>query len=168
MQAALIVLYLGRAASGPLHSIETWIRSRLFGRPGRDIDHALDTQHSAFGGRLGSGKRSRRREARPALAPHRRFKIIYATLYDVHPTFVVDITDQFELRLESLMAYKSQFGERERKRHLSCSRRNSGSSPSHEEPYGSLPELHAEPFLKRKSVKTNCTSVKINLKRSRN
>jgi bacillithiol biosynthesis deacetylase BshB1 len=41
---------------------------------------------------------------------HRPFKIIYASLYrDVRPTFVVDITDQFETRFESLMAYKSQF-----------------------------------------------------------
>jgi len=44
------------------------------------------------------------------LAPHRPFKIIYASLYrDVRPTFVVDITGQFEARFESLMAYKSQF-----------------------------------------------------------
>ena len=41
---------------------------------------------------------------------HRPFKIIYASLYrDVRPTFVVDITDQFETRFASLMAYKSQF-----------------------------------------------------------
>jgi N-acetylglucosamine malate deacetylase 1 len=41
---------------------------------------------------------------------HRPFKVLYASLYrDVRPTFVVDITDQFEKRLESLMAYKSQF-----------------------------------------------------------
>jgi LmbE family N-acetylglucosaminyl deacetylase len=45
-----------------------------------------------------------------ALAPHRPFKIIYATLYyDVRPTFVVDITEQFEARLQSVYAYKSQF-----------------------------------------------------------
>ncbi len=44
------------------------------------------------------------------LAPHRPFKIIYATLYyDIRPTFVVDITDQFEARLASIYAYKSQF-----------------------------------------------------------
>src|SRR5262249_9934633 len=44
------------------------------------------------------------------LAPHRPFKIIYATLYyDIRPSFVVDITDQFEGRLESIYAYKSQF-----------------------------------------------------------
>ena len=41
---------------------------------------------------------------------HRPFKIVYATLYyDIRPTFVVDITDQFEQRLQSLMAYKSQY-----------------------------------------------------------
>lgn len=46
------------------------------------------------------------------LAPHRPFKIIYATLYyDVRPTFVVDITDQFEARFQSLMAYKTQFSD---------------------------------------------------------
>jgi len=44
------------------------------------------------------------------LLPHRPFKIIYATLYyDIRPTFVVDITEQFETRLQSLMAYKTQY-----------------------------------------------------------
>ena len=44
------------------------------------------------------------------LEPHRPFKIVYATLYhDIRPTFVVDITDQFEARLQSILAYKSQF-----------------------------------------------------------
>ena len=48
------------------------------------------------------------------LAPHRAFKIIYATLYyDVRPTFVVDITDLFETRFQALMAYKSQFSDQE-------------------------------------------------------
>jgi bacillithiol biosynthesis deacetylase BshB1 len=42
--------------------------------------------------------------------PHRPFKVIYASLYhDIRPTFVVDITAQFEQRLESLFAYKSQY-----------------------------------------------------------
>jgi bacillithiol biosynthesis deacetylase BshB1 len=41
---------------------------------------------------------------------HRPYKIIYASLYrDVRPTFVVDITNQFEARFAALMAYKSQF-----------------------------------------------------------
>jgi LmbE family N-acetylglucosaminyl deacetylase len=48
------------------------------------------------------------------LPPHRPFKILYATLYyDVRPTFVVDITDQFEARFQALMAYKSQFSDQE-------------------------------------------------------
>ena len=42
--------------------------------------------------------------------PHRPFKIIYASLYsDVRPTFVVDITAQFETRFAALMAYRSQY-----------------------------------------------------------
>jgi LmbE family N-acetylglucosaminyl deacetylase len=49
-----------------------------------------------------------------APAPHRPFKVIYATLYhDIRPTFVVDISEQFEARFESLMAYKSQFSDQE-------------------------------------------------------
>src|SRR6478609_1829861 len=49
-----------------------------------------------------------------SLPPHRPFKIIYATLYyDVRPTFVVDITDQFEARFQALMAYKTQFSDQE-------------------------------------------------------
>jgi LmbE family N-acetylglucosaminyl deacetylase len=52
--------------------------------------------------------------AAEGLPPHRPFKIIYATLYyDVRPTFVVDITDQFETRFQALMAYKSQFSDQE-------------------------------------------------------
>jgi bacillithiol biosynthesis deacetylase BshB1 len=47
-------------------------------------------------------------------APHRPFKILYASLYrDVRPTFVVDITAQFETRFASLMAYRSQFSDQE-------------------------------------------------------
>jgi bacillithiol biosynthesis deacetylase BshB1 len=45
-----------------------------------------------------------------SVAPHRPFKIIYASLYhDTRPTFVVDITAQFEARLASLKAYGSQY-----------------------------------------------------------
>jgi bacillithiol biosynthesis deacetylase BshB1 len=48
------------------------------------------------------------------LAPHRPFKIIYATLYyDVRPTFVVDISEQFEKKFASILAYKSQFSDQE-------------------------------------------------------
>lgn len=45
---------------------------------------------------------------------HRPFKIVYATLYyDIRPTFVVDITAQFEARLESIYAYQTQFADQE-------------------------------------------------------
>lgn len=43
-------------------------------------------------------------------APHRPFKVIYASLYaDVRPSFVVDITDFIEERHRALMAYQSQY-----------------------------------------------------------
>ena len=43
-------------------------------------------------------------------APHRPFKILYASLYaDVRPTFVVDITAYAEQRFRALMAYTSQY-----------------------------------------------------------
>ena len=46
--------------------------------------------------------------------PHRPFKIVYATLYyDLRPTFVVDITAQFEARLQAIYAYTSQFTDQE-------------------------------------------------------
>jgi bacillithiol biosynthesis deacetylase BshB1 len=57
------------------------------------------------------------RDSQPA--PHRPFKIIYATLYyDLRPSFVVDITDQFEARLQALFAYKSQYADQEAGRGL--------------------------------------------------
>jgi LmbE family N-acetylglucosaminyl deacetylase len=85
-------------------------------------------------------------------APHRPFKIIYATLYyDVRPTFVVDITDQFEARFQSLMAYKTQFSDQEAGKDL---------FPAHKEIrnrveamarfYGMLGGVEfAEPFLQK-------------------
>jgi bacillithiol biosynthesis deacetylase BshB1 len=84
--------------------------------------------------------------------PHRPFKIIYATLYyDVRPTFVVDITEQFEARFASLMAYKTQFSDQEAGKDL---------FPAHEEIrnrveamarfYGMLGGVeYAEPFLQK-------------------
>jgi bacillithiol biosynthesis deacetylase BshB1 len=45
------------------------------------------------------------------VTPHRPFKILYASLYaDVRPSFVVDITPFAEQRLQSLLAYRSQYG----------------------------------------------------------
>src|ERR1700733_13830716 len=43
--------------------------------------------------------------------PHRPAKIIYSSLYaNVTPSFVVDISHQFERRMEALFAYESQYG----------------------------------------------------------
>ncbi len=87
-----------------------------------------------------------------SLAPHRPFKIIYASLYrDVRPTFVVDITGQFEARFASLMAYKSQFTDQQA---------GSGIFPAHAEIrariesmarfYGMLGGVtYAEPFVQK-------------------
>ena len=44
--------------------------------------------------------------------PHRPFKVIYSSLYaNINPTFVVDISAYFDRRMESLLAYQSQYGE---------------------------------------------------------
>jgi bacillithiol biosynthesis deacetylase BshB1 len=43
--------------------------------------------------------------------PHRPNKIVYSSIYaNVTPSFVVDITRYFEKRMESLFAYRSQYG----------------------------------------------------------
>jgi bacillithiol biosynthesis deacetylase BshB1 len=43
--------------------------------------------------------------------PHRPYKILYSSLYaSVAPSFVVDISAQFERRMAALMAYRSQYG----------------------------------------------------------
>jgi bacillithiol biosynthesis deacetylase BshB1 len=52
------------------------------------------------------------RKIDPYTEPHRPYKIVYSSLYaNVKPTFVVDVTKQFERRMESLLAYRSQYGE---------------------------------------------------------
>lgn len=44
--------------------------------------------------------------------PHRPRKILYASLYaDVKPSFIVDISAQFERRMQALLSYTSQYGE---------------------------------------------------------
>jgi bacillithiol biosynthesis deacetylase BshB1 len=87
-----------------------------------------------------------------ALSPHRPFKIIYATLYyDIRPTFVVDISEQFDGKFASILAYKSQFSDQEAGKDL---------FPAHQEIrarvdamarfYGMLGGVtHGEPFLQK-------------------
>lgn len=89
-------------------------------------------------------------------APHRPYKILYASLYaDVRPTFVVDITPHIETRLESLLAYRSQYsdqpGEQRAGRGLfvpeSDIRERTFASARH---YGLLAGVrYAEPFVQR-------------------
>jgi len=62
----------------------------------------------------GAGRPRDSRQDAGATLPHRPFKIIYATLYyDIRPTFVVDIGEQFEGKFASIMAYTSQFSDQE-------------------------------------------------------
>src|SRR5271165_4747512 len=43
--------------------------------------------------------------------PHRPHKILYSSLYaNVTPSFVVDISKQFDRRMDALFAYESQYG----------------------------------------------------------
>jgi bacillithiol biosynthesis deacetylase BshB1 len=47
-----------------------------------------------------------------ATEPHRPYKIIYSSLYaNVTPSFVVDISAQFERRMAALFCYESQYGD---------------------------------------------------------
>lgn len=58
--------------------------------------------------------------------PHRPHKIIYASLYvpGVRPSFVVDITAQFEKKVKSVLAYTSQFSAQVDMQNLFPSRRD--------------------------------------------
>jgi N-acetylglucosamine malate deacetylase 1 len=82
-----------------------------------DVDPSVaagDSSASAASLRAGRPQDSRRDAGAATSTAHRPFKIVYATLYyDVRPTFVVDITEQFDARFEALMAYKSQFTDQE-------------------------------------------------------
>jgi len=111
---------------------------------------ALSSQPSAAA-QTNPGAESVDKESKP-LAPHRPFKIIYATLYyDIRPTFVVDIGEQFEKKFASILAYKSQFSDQEAGKDL---------FPAHNEIraridsmarfYGALGGVtYAEPFLQK-------------------
>ena len=84
--------------------------------------------------------------------PHRPFKIVYASLYyDVRPTFVVDITEQFETRFQSLMAYKTQFSDQEAGKGLFPAESEIGARiEAMARFYGMLGGVtYAEPFLQK-------------------
>jgi N-acetylglucosamine malate deacetylase 1 len=107
---------------------------------------ALSSQPSA------SGQTNSGADQGESLAPHRPFKIVYATLYyRVRPTFVVEIGEQFEQKFASIMAYKSQFSDQKEGKDI---------FPAHDEIrarvdamarfYGMLGGVtYAEPFLQK-------------------
>ena len=85
-------------------------------------------------------------------APHRPFKIVYASLYaDVRPSFVVDITQFIEDRHRALMAYQSQYANQDAGRGLFVPeeeiRERTFSEARH---YGLLGGVrYAEPFVQK-------------------
>ncbi len=85
-------------------------------------------------------------------APHRPYKVLYASLYaDVRPTFVVDITPFAEQRYRSLMAYQSQYANAEQGSGLFVPeeeiRERTFAEARH---YGQLAGVrYAEPFLQK-------------------
>jgi len=51
------------------------------------------------------------RKLDPATSPGRPFNVIYSSMYaNVTPSFVVDVSREFDRRMESLFAYQSQYG----------------------------------------------------------
>ncbi len=87
-----------------------------------------------------------------SLPPHRPFKIVYATLYyDVRPTFVVDIGEQFEGKFASILAYKSQFSDQEAGKDLFPAQAEIRARvEAMSRFYGMLGGVtHAEPFLQK-------------------
>ena len=124
-----------------------------------NLDEALSNQRSAFSqvasavASVVAGEKQRTElSAGEAPAPHRPFKIIYATLYyDIRPTFVVDISDQFEARFESLMAYKSQFSDQEAGKNIFPARAEIRARiESMARFYGMLAGVtYAEPFIQK-------------------
>jgi bacillithiol biosynthesis deacetylase BshB1 len=87
--------------------------------------------------------------------PHRPFKILYSSLYaNVTPSFVVDISRQFDQRMAALLSYVSQYGDAEA---------GSDLFPSHQEVkerlaavarfYGNLIGVkYGEPFVVKESI----------------
>lgn len=90
--------------------------------------------------------------------PHRPFKILYSSLYaNVTPSFVVDISRQFDRRMAALFSYVSQYGD---------SNAASGLFPTHAEVeqrlaavarfYGNLIGVkYGEPFVIKETVQVD-------------
>jgi bacillithiol biosynthesis deacetylase BshB1 len=90
--------------------------------------------------------------------PHRPFKILYSTAYaDIRPTFVVDISAQYERRRQAILAFASQFrpkkGERSSKVHLAVDRLEAEMNQLARH-YGQMIGVpYGEPFFQKELVK---------------
>jgi LmbE family N-acetylglucosaminyl deacetylase len=127
-------------------------QNALSSQPSAVSTRTSDSVDSSNELRAGRPQDSRQDAGATSLAPHRPFKILYATLYyDIRPTFVVDISEQFEGKFASILAYKSQFSDQAAGKDL---------FPAHDEIrarveamarfYGMLGGVaHAEPFLQK-------------------
>jgi len=126
----------------------------LSSQPSRhaSVDSLSSSNQLRAGRPQDSGEDAGATSSATSLAPHRPFKIVYATLYyDIRPSFVVDISEQFEEKFASIMAYKSQFSDQDAGKDL---------FPAHDEIrarveamarfYGMLGGVtYAEPFLQK-------------------
>ena len=88
--------------------------------------------------------------------PHRPFKIIYASQYvpTVRPTFVVDITEQFDRKLKAIFCFASQFSPPKEMQNLFPSRADiharMGSEARH---FGHMIGVrYGEPFVTRETA----------------
>ncbi len=90
---------------------------------------------------------------------HRPHKILYASLYvpSLRPTFVVDITQQFEKKCRAVLCYASQFSDERETRNLFPARRDLkdhiGSLGRHFGLMGGV--KYAEPFVTREVARVD-------------
>ena len=153
-RVVILPYWLGRHPDHYTASVLGYEACFLAGLAKLDPKAALSSQQSALSQTAGPAAPMDSRRDASALAPppHRPFKIIYATLYyDVRPTFVVDISEQFEGKFASIMAYKSQFRDQEAGKDL---------FPAHDEIHTRVESMarfygmmggttYAEPFLQK-------------------
>jgi len=89
---------------------------------------------------------------------HRPFKILYSSLYsNVTPSFVVDISRQFEKRMQALLSYTSQYGDAEDASNLFPSHREVGERLSAVARfYGNLIGVkYGEPFIVKECMRVD-------------
>lgn len=87
--------------------------------------------------------------------PHRPFKILYSLAYhNTRPSFIVDISDQFERKLAAIRAYKSQFIELDKNAEIPFSRTDIFESIRITNRYYGMmiQKTYGEPFLMKEMI----------------